>query len=284
MALVLADLRLPDMSGIDLMAKVHGLAPGAKRALLTGWGDLEVGDRLVRAAVLGQVDDWGRKSWQPGDEGFHKLVVGLLHEWAQAHRPGFEAVQVVGEQWSARSHELRDVLARNKVRYGFLPATSEEGRALLDRLGATTNQLPVVVTFDGLVLRNPSFAEVAEALSAPTRPTAAAYNVVMLGAGPAGLAAAVYGASEGLTTVVVEPEATGGQAGTSAIIRNYLGFPEASAAPNSPTGPSTRPSGWAPTSSTASARWTCALPGPTGWSPWATGPRSPAGPWSWPPG
>jgi thioredoxin reductase (NADPH) len=224
-ALVLADLRLADMSGIELMARVGGLDPAAKRALLTDWGDREVGARLVRAAVLGQVDDWGLKPWQPGDEGFHKLVVGLLHEWAQLHRPGFEAVQVVDERWSARGHELRDVLARNRVRYGFLPADSEEGRTLLGQVGATAGQLPVVVTFDGVVLRKPSFVEVAEALSAPTRPAAAAYDVVVLGAGPAGLAAAVYAASEGLGTVMMEPEATGGQAGTSAMIRNYLGFP-----------------------------------------------------------
>ncbi|HEX5876734.1 MAG TPA: FAD-dependent oxidoreductase, partial [Actinomycetota bacterium] len=224
-ALVLADLRLPDMSGTELMARVHGLDPAAKRALLTGWGDRQVGDQLVRAAVLGQVDDWGLKPWQPGDEGFHQLVVGLLYEWAQLYRPGFQAVQVVGEQWSARAHAIRDLLARNKVPFGFLPADSEEGRALLERAGATAQQLPVVVTFDGLVLPDPSVAEVAEALSAPTRPAAAAYDVTVVGAGPAGLAAAMYGASEGLGTLVLEPEATGGQAGTSSMIRNYLGFP-----------------------------------------------------------
>ena len=193
-ALLLADLRLPDMSGIELMARAHGLEPAAKRALLTGWGDKQVGDRLVRAAVLGQVDDWGLRPWQPGDEGFHQLVVGLLHEWAQLHRPGFQAVQVVGDQRSARAHELRDLLARNNVRYGYLPADSEEGRSLLGRVGATATQLPVVVTFDGLALRDPSFAEVAEALSAPTRPAAATYDVTVVGAGPAGLAAAMYGA------------------------------------------------------------------------------------------
>jgi thioredoxin reductase (NADPH) len=224
-ALVLTDQWMPDMTGIELLTKVHELDPAAKRALLTGWGDLEVGDRLVRAAVLGQVDDWGLKPWQPGDEGFHQLVVGLLYEWAQLHRPGFQVVQVVGEQWSAHVHELRDILARNKVLYGFLPADSEEGRALLERVGATTEQLPVVVTFDGRVLRDPSFAEVAEALAAPTRPAAAAYDVTVVGAGPAGLAAAMYGASEGLGTALLEPEATGGQAGTTSMIRNYLGFP-----------------------------------------------------------
>jgi thioredoxin reductase (NADPH) len=178
-ALVLADLWMPDMTGIELLTKAHGLDPAAKRALVTGWGDLQVGDRLVRAAVLGQVDDWGLKPWQPGDEGFHQLVAGLLYEWAQLQRPGFQAVQVVGEQWSARAHELRDLLARNKILYGFLPADSEEGRALLERVGATTGPLPVVVTFDGLALRDPSFAEIAEALSAPTRPAAAAYDVTV---------------------------------------------------------------------------------------------------------
>ena len=222
---MLADQWMPDMTGIELLTKVHELDPAAKRALLTGWGDLEVGDRLVRAAVLGQVDDWGLKPWQPGDEGFHQLVVGLLYEWAQLHRPGFQAVQVVGEQWSARAHELRDLLAGNKVPYSFLPADSDQGRGLLARVGATGEQLPVVVTFDGLVLRNPSFAEVAEALAAPTRPTADAYDVTVVGAGPAGLAAAMYGASEGLGTALLEPEATGGQAGTTSMIRNYLGFP-----------------------------------------------------------
>jgi thioredoxin reductase (NADPH) len=224
-ALVLADLWMLDMTGIELLTKVYALDPAAKRAVLTGWGDRLVGDRLVRAAVLGQVDDWGLKPWQPGDEGFHQLVVGLLYEWVQLHRPGFQAVQVVGEQWSARAHELRDLLARNKVLYGFLPADSEEGHSLLKQVGATTEQLPVVVTFDGLVLRDPSLAEVAEALSAPTRPAAAAYDVTVVGAGPAGLAATVYGASQGLSTALLEPEATGGQAGTTSMIRNYLGFP-----------------------------------------------------------
>jgi thioredoxin reductase (NADPH) len=124
-----------------------------------------------------------------------------------------------------RAHELRDLLARNKVLYGFLPADSEEGRALLEQVGATAEQLPLVVTFDGLVLRDPSVAEVADALSAPTRPAAAASDVTVVGAGPAGWAAAVYGASEGLSTALLEPVATGGQAGTTSMIRNYLGFP-----------------------------------------------------------
>src|ERR671915_138758 len=148
-ALVLADLRLPDMSGIELMARVGGLDPAAKRALLTDWGDRQVGARLVRAAVLGQVDDWGLKPWQPGDEGFHQLVIGLLHEWAQLHRPGFEAVQVVGERWSARAR-------------GTPPSAGGPGP-----------------------------------LRPRPRPPAAPYGVGVRGAGRPGLAAAVYGASEG---------------------------------------------------------------------------------------
>jgi thioredoxin reductase (NADPH) len=224
-ALVLADLWMPEMIGVEFLTRAHGLHPNAKRALLIAWGDRQVGDTTMRATALGQIDDWGLKPWQPEGEQFHQLIVGLLSEWAQLHRPGFQAVQVVGEQWSARSHELRDLLSRNKVRFGFHAADSEEGRALLDQVGATAHQLPVVVTFDGLVLRNPSNTQVAEALSATTQPRSSTYDVTVLGAGPAGLAAAVYGASEGLRTGVLEPEAFGGQAGTSSMIRNYLGFP-----------------------------------------------------------
>jgi thioredoxin reductase (NADPH) len=223
-ALVVADLWMAHMTGIEFLTRAHGLHPNAKRAVVAAWGDRRVGDSTMRATALGQIDDWALKPWRPGDEQFHQLIARLLYEWAQLHWPGFQAIQVVGEQWSARAHELRDLLSRNKVLFGFIPADSQEGQALLDQVDATADQLPVVVTFDGLVLRNPSNTEVAEALSATTRPRSS-YDVLVLGAGPAGLAAAVYGASEGLRTGVLEPEAFGGQAGTSSMIRNYLGFP-----------------------------------------------------------
>ncbi|MGY1737603.1 NAD(P)/FAD-dependent oxidoreductase [Geodermatophilus sp. SYSU D00684] len=132
---------------------------------------------------------------------------------------------MVGERWAARSHEIRDLLSRNSVAYGFLDVTSEEGRALLREVGRPAGRLPVVVLFDGRVLEDPSGLQIADALGVRTRPDARPYDVTVVGAGPAGLAAAVYGASEGLRTVVLETEAVGGQAGTSSLIRNYLGFP-----------------------------------------------------------
>jgi thioredoxin reductase (NADPH) len=148
-----------------------------------------------------------------------------LYEWARLHRPPFQAVRVVGDQWSARSHELRDMLSRNGIPFGFYPVDLEEGRQLLGAVGAAGERLPVVVLFDGRVLVDPSNAALGEALDVRTRPEAITYDVTVVGAGPAGLAAAVSGSSEGLRTVVVEPEAIGGQAGSSSMIRNYLGFP-----------------------------------------------------------
>src|SRR5262249_24471998 len=158
------------------------------------------------------------------DERFHLAVTELLEEWARSHRPRFEVVRVVGEEWSARSHEIRDLMDRNSVPFGFYPAGAEGGEALLEQAGGGA-ALPVIILFDGRVLANPANAEIAEGLGLKTSPGAGLYDVAVIGAGPAGLAAAVYGASEGLSTVLLEPEAIGGQAGTSSHIRNYLGFP-----------------------------------------------------------
>ena len=153
---------------------------------------------------------------------FHRSVTEQLGEWARSNLPGIEVVRVVGEEWAARSHELRELLGRNGIPFSFYPADSPEGQRLLEQ--GPGKALPTVVMFDGRVLADPSNAEVAEALGVLTKPGRGRYDVTVIGAGPA-LAAAVYGASEGLSTVVVEPEAIGGQAGTSSLIRNYLGFP-----------------------------------------------------------
>jgi thioredoxin reductase (NADPH) len=224
-ALVLADQWMPAMTGVVFLARAHRLHPAARRGLLIDWGDGSTAEPIQQAATFDQIDDWIAKPTQPGDERFHQAVSGFLYEWARLHRPQFQAVRVVGDQWSARSHELRDLLSRNSIPFGFYPVDAEEGRRLLVAAGATAERLPVLVLFDGRVLADPSNAEVADALGVRTRPEALTYDVSVVGAGPAGLAAAVYGASEGLRTTVLEQEAIGGQAGSSSMIRNYLGFP-----------------------------------------------------------
>jgi thioredoxin reductase (NADPH) len=224
-ALVLADQWMPMMTGVQFLTRAHRLHPTAKRGLLIDWGDSTTAEPILQAATFDQVDYWINKPTQPGDELFHQAVSGFLYEWARLHRPQFQAVRVVGDQWSARSHELRDLLSRNGIPFGFYPVDGEEGRRLLASVGATGERLPVVVLFDGRVMADPSNAELAEALAVRTHPEPVTYDLAVVGAGPAGLAAAVSGASEGLRTTVLEPEAIGGQAGSSSMIRNYLGFP-----------------------------------------------------------
>jgi thioredoxin reductase (NADPH) len=224
-ALVLADQWMPTMTGVAFLTRAHGLHPTAQRALLIDWGDRSTAEPILQAATFGQIDDWIAKPSQPGDERFHQAISGLLYEWARLHRPRFQAVRVVGDRWSARSHELRDLLGRNSIPFGFSPVDSEQGQRLLGSVDATGEQLPVVVLFDGRVLVDPSNAALAEAPGVRTRPAATTSDITVIGAGPAGLAAAVAGASEGLRTTVLEPEAIGGQAATSSKIRNYLGFP-----------------------------------------------------------
>ena len=224
-ALVLADRQLPGMTGTELLARVRQLHPAARRALLISWGDRSSMEAVAEATVLGDLDAYAVTPGTPPDERFHQVITEQLGEWGRSNLPGQEVVRVVGEPWAARSHELRELLGRNGVPFGFYPAGGPEAQRLLEEAGAAGTALPAVVMFDGRVLANPANAEVAEALGVSTRPGGSRYDVTVIGAGPAGLAAAVYGASEGLSTVVLEPEAIGGQAGTSSLIRNYLGFP-----------------------------------------------------------
>ena len=222
-SLVLAGQWLRDATGTELLARVRPLYPTARRVLLITWGDQASMKAVVQATVLGDLDAYMVRPGTPPDEVFHRSVTEQLGEWGRSNLPGIEVVRVVGEEWAARSHELRELLGRNGVPFSFYPADSPEGQRLLEQ--GSGKALPTVVMFDGRVLADPSNAEVAEALGVPTKPGSGRYDVTVIGAGPAGLAAAVYGASEGLSTVVVEPEAIGGQAGTSSLIRNYLGFP-----------------------------------------------------------
>jgi thioredoxin reductase (NADPH) len=195
-ALVVADQWMPTMTGVEFLTRAHRLHPTAQRALLIDWGDRSTAEPILQAATFGQIDDWIDKPTQPGDERFHQAIGGFLYEWARLHGPRFQAVRVVGDRWSARSHELRDLLSRNSIPFGFYPVDSPQGRRLLGSAGASGQQLPVVL-FDGRVLVDPSNAALAEALGVRTRPAATTYDLTVVGAGPAGLAAAVYGPPRG---------------------------------------------------------------------------------------
>jgi thioredoxin reductase (NADPH) len=223
-SVVLAAQSMRGMTGTGLLAQVRQIHPAAKCLLLTDWGYGPPLEAILRAIELGHIDNYVNRPVTAPDERFHLAVTQLLEDWASTNRPRYELVRVVGEEWSARSHEIRDLLDRNAVPFGFYPVDSEQGQALLGQAGPAS-ELPVLLLFDGQVLTSPSNTELAAALGVKTRPGAGRYDLVVIGAGPAGLAAAVYGASEGLSTVVLEPEAIGGQAGTSSRIRNYLGFP-----------------------------------------------------------
>jgi thioredoxin reductase (NADPH) len=234
-ALLLAALHLPGEGGAAFLARAHDLYPGARRVLVVPTVQGRSED-VAQATALGQIDDYIDRPWASPEEWVYPTTGALLSEWTRDHGPRFEWARLVGEQWASRSHELRDFLDRNGVPYGFYDAASAEGRRLLAAtapgLGGATGveaaRLPVVLLRDGRALADPSNDTLAAALNGSTGPEPGdptVYDLAVVGAGPAGLAAAVYGASEGLRTVVVERRAIGGQAGASARIRNYLGFP-----------------------------------------------------------
>ncbi|HYD42232.1 MAG TPA: FAD-dependent oxidoreductase [Anaeromyxobacter sp.] len=228
-ALVAADLALEGMDGIELLRRAHALHPGAGRAVFVPMGDAPgmngAMGPVLRASALGQIDLSILKGWVSPEEWLYPLVQEALSAWSIAHRPRHEHVRIVGVPVAPRSHELRDLLTRNGVPFGFHDADAPEGRHLLAAHGLEGARLPVVVFFDGRALVDPDDRTLAETFGVRTRPPAGPCDVAVVGAGPAGLAAAVYGASEGLRTVVLEERALGGQAGASSRIRNYLGFP-----------------------------------------------------------
>ncbi len=231
-AVVLSDQWMPGMSGTEFLTRARRLYPTAKRALLVAREDGSVREPVLRAMALGRIDYYVAKpSPRSPDEQFHRVIAEFLDEWTQAHRPGFVAIRIVGEQGSTRSHELRERWSRSRVPLAFHAAGSEEGQGLLARWEKASARLPVVVLFDKRVLVDPSDTEIVDAFAEEV-PFAVnigserrSFDLVVVGAGPAGLAAAVYGASEGLSTLVLDAETFGGQAGTSSLIRNYLGFP-----------------------------------------------------------
>src|SRR5215213_9253285 len=224
-ALVLADQWMAGMSGPDFLTRVGEISTTAKRVLMVDWGDRAAVRPLQQAMALGRIDYYVTKPYGDHDERFHRVISEFLYDWSKDRIPKFEEIRVVGEQWSPRSFELRDLLGRNGVLHTFHSSDSREGRELLARLGHEEAPLPVVVLFDGQVLVDPTNSDIADACGVNPTWDKSDFDLVVVGAGPAGLAAAVYAASEGLDTLIVEDEAVGGQAGTSALIRNYLGFP-----------------------------------------------------------
>ncbi len=224
LALLIADQWMPEIAGLDVLVRARPLFPDAQRALFVEWGDAESAPAILQGCALGHLDNYLLKPWQPAEVHLYPLVGEFLSEWTRTHRPKLAVVHLVGRAPSRRLTELQDLLARSGIPTGDVDPDSEEGRLLLEGAGLTGVQVPVVFLLDGQALVDPSNEEVADALGETTAEDTP-YDVAIVGAGPTGLAAAVYTSSEGLRTVVIEREAVGGQAGTSSLIRNYLGFP-----------------------------------------------------------
>jgi thioredoxin reductase (NADPH) len=225
-AVLLADHRMPDMSGIEFLEAAMDLYPHARRALLTAYADTEA---AIQAINVVDLDNYLLKPWDPPEEKLYPVVDRLLELWLddlrrpQAHA---EVTQVVGHRWSARSFKVRDFLARNSVPYRWVTSEEPEGQRLLAAAGVDQTAVPLVITPDGSHVVDPGVGELASRVGLVTMPTDDFYDTIIVGGGPAGLGAAVYAASEGLRTVLVERRATGGQAGQSSRIENYLGFPD----------------------------------------------------------
>ena len=222
-ALFLVDQRMPRISGVEFLEEAIELFPDAKRVLLTAYADTEAAIRAINAVGL---DYYLLKPWDPPEEHLYPVLTDLLDDWQVLFPPSFEGIRVVGHRWSGQSHQVKDFLARNLVPYQWLDIEiDEEARRLLELSGADGSQLPIVLFPDSPPLVQPTNVQIAEKIGLKMHPGLAFYDLVIVGAGPAGLAAAMYGASEGLSTLLIESEAPGGQAGTSSRIENYLGFP-----------------------------------------------------------
>jgi thioredoxin reductase (NADPH) len=223
-ALFLSDQRMPGMSGVDFLQHTMELYPEAKRVLLTAYADTEAAIRAINAA---KIHYYLNKPWDPPEEKLYPVLDDLLQSWTCGYRPPFEGIRVIGTRWSAADHAVRDFLSRNLIPYQWMnPDSDPEALSQLRAKGIDDTRLPVMLFGDGTALVQPTTTEIAAKIGLRTQAQQTFYDVVVVGAGPAGLAAAVYGASEGLRTLIVEPDAPGGQAGSSSRIENYLGFPD----------------------------------------------------------
>jgi thioredoxin reductase (NADPH) len=222
-ALFLVDQRMPNMSGLEFLERASSIYPDARRVLLTAYADTEA---AIEAINQVQLDHYLLKPWDPPEEKLYPVLTDLLDDWQTVHQPGFDGIRVVGHPWTPDSHRVKDFLARNNVPYLWMDIESNaEASDLLDMVQDQEPELPMLFFTDGKHLANPTNRAIADRIGIQTVADQPLYDLLVVGAGPAGLAAAVYGASEGLRTLVVEQEAPGGQAGTSSRIENYLGFP-----------------------------------------------------------
>src|ERR671915_974689 len=223
-ALFLVDQRMPKMTGVEFLEQAIERYPEAKRALLTAYSDTEAAIRAINEVGL---DYYLQKPWDPPDENLYPNLDDMLGDWQADYRPPFTGLRVVGDRWSPESHRTREFLALNRVPYRWLDIEgSEEAREIVTNADSGAPKLPLVVYEDGSYAEAPQNREIAEKIGLKTRAEQQFYDLLIVGGGPSGLAAAVYGASEGLKTVLIEREAPGGQAGTSSFIENYLGFPQ----------------------------------------------------------
>lgn len=222
-AMFICDQRMPEMEGVEFLEQAIKIYPEAKRILLTAYSDTEA---AISAINKVQLDYYLMKPWDPAEEKLYPVLDDLLTDWLGNYKPDFKGIRVIGYQYSPLSHNIKDYLAGNLVPYLWMDIEKNpEARNLLEINNLTDECLPIVLLDDGLILKQPNVATLAESIGTNPEITAEVYDVVIIGAGPAGLAAAVYGASEGLRTLIVERKAPGGQAGTSSRIENYLGFP-----------------------------------------------------------
>jgi thioredoxin reductase (NADPH) len=223
-ALVIADQWMPEMTGAEFLQRAHMVHPGAQRALLVAWGDKEASSIVLQACSFGQMENYILKPWFPPEVHLYPLVEEFLSDWVRENRPMMELVRIIGTDPSPRAIEITLFFERNGIPSGFYTADSAEGKEYLQQAGADGSQLPVVITFEGRCMIDPSNADLADEFGMSELEETTC-ELAIVGAGPAGLSAGVYSASEGLRTIFVERDVVGGQAGSSSLIRNYLGFP-----------------------------------------------------------
>src|SRR3954471_2786041 len=222
---VFAASEMTAMTGIEVLRQAGDLHPHAQRVLLIPFSNRSASKPILRLITDGRIDRYVTTPTRSPDENFHHLVTELLRAWQHQHSARATVVTIVDQQWAPRSHQMRDLLQRGGLPFTFHTADSEEGRALLHQVQRPAGPFPVLIRFDGEVLTDPTNEQMASALGVRHASTEGTFDVIVIGAGPAGLSAAVYAASEGLRTIVVDRESIGGQAGASSLIRNYLGFP-----------------------------------------------------------